>query len=360
MKLSDAAVGRDNNFNLIRFIAAFMVLISHSFAVVLGAEGFEPLERALGYTLGEIAVDVFFASSGFLVTGSLLRLGSIRKFGKARALRIYPGLAVAVCLTVFLLGPMVSTVGVSTYLLEPATLSYLARNSTLVTGIQHTLPGVFAGVPLAGIVNGSLWTLPFEVAAYAALATAWLVHRRFAIDERGLALLLLAATVIAFVLFHASRLHGLEIHHVFRLFFMFFGGAVLYAVKQHVRLDWRVAALLTSVIGFSALDAGLFVWLYPPCVAYLTLFAAYAPGKGVRGFNRLGDYSYGIYIYAFPVQQLVISLSPQAGVPEVIAWTSLFTLLLACLSWHAIEKPALARKESSDRRPIRAAAVRSP
>lgn len=349
MKISDAAVGRDNNFNLVRFIAAFLVLISHSFAIVLGPMGFEPLERNLHYTLGEIAVDVFFVSSGFLVTGSLLRLGSVRNFASARALRIYPGLFTAMCVVVFLIGPIASSLSLHEYAAEPATWLYLARNSLLFMGIQHTLPGVFTDLPLRGTVNGSLWTLPFEIACYATLAAAWIVLRHFRTDTRGFAMLLLAATLSNFALFHLTRLQGLEIHHAFRLFFMFFGGAVFFVAKEHIALDWRIAASLAALIAASAIDSDLFIWIYPACVVYLTLFAAYAPGKFVRKFNGVGDYSYGIYIYAFPIQQLVVLLSPNANVLEVIAWTSVFTLVLACLSWHLIEKPALARKGGSGR-----------
>lgn len=356
MNLAIAAVGRDNNFNLIRFVAAFSVLISHSFAVVGGPSAWEPLEATFGYTLGEVAVDVFFASSGFLVTGSLLRLGSIKEFARMRALRIYPGLFVAVCLTAFVLGSTVTTLDLGAYASDLATHTYWARNATLVTGIQHTLPGVFTELPLAGVVNGSLWTLPFEIAAYTALASLWLLCGNSNQSSHRFALILSIALFACLVVFHVLRIEAIQAHHVFRLFFMFVGGALFYSIRQHVRLDWRIGLLLAALLGTSLIESRLFVWLYPLSVAYLTLLLAYAPGRTIRIFNRFGDYSYGIYIYAFPIQQGVLAYFPRASIAELIVLASLLTLGMAIASWHLVEKPWLARKH---RRPQDASSARS-
>lgn len=344
MKLSDVAVGRDNNFNLIRFSAAFSVLISHGFAIVLGPEAFEPLERMLGYTLGEIAVDVFFISSGFLVCGSLLRLNHLRRFARARALRIFPALAVALALTTLLMGPLASTLSVYEYFRDPQWFVYLIRNMLLFGGVEHHLPGVFTDLPQSGVVNGSLWTLPFEVWCYAALAITWAVLRKPRLGFDALPAFLIAAAIGSFVLFHATRVHGMEIHHGFRLFFMFFSGASFYVLKDRVPFDWRIAAALSIAVIASARDAASFVLVYPLCAAYLVLCAAYWPGRLVRNFNRLGDYSYGIYIYAFPMQQLVVLLSPPDwSLGALVGITAAFTFLAAFVSWHVVEKPFLAR-----------------
>lgn len=355
MKLSDVARGRDNNFNLIRFIAAFSVLISHGYAIVLGPTALEPLEGVLGYTLGEVAVDVFFASSGFLVCGSMLRLESIGKFARARALRIYPALLVAVSLTALLLGPLVSTLPVREYLLDPQTYLYVVRNSVLFAGVEHSLPGVFTQLPLAGVVNGSLWTLPFEVWCYAAIAVMWLGSQKIRLARNVLLPLLVLAAVTSLSLFHAARTADLEIAHGFRLFFMFFSGALLQALKEHVSLDWRIATALAAAVLLSAFDSDSFAVVYPPCLAYLVLSLAYMPSRTLRSFNRLGDYSYGIYIYAFPTQQVVLLLYPGGGIGALIMLTAVFTLAAAIGSWHLIEKPFLARK-AMPAKPIQTAA----
>lgn len=105
-----------------------------------------------------------------------------------------------------------------------------------------------------------------------------------------------------------------------------------------------LAACALALVIAGAVSAQSFAWIYPLCLAYLVLYAAYLPGRAVRGFNRLGDYSYGLYIYAFPVQQTVALLSPETALPAQVATTAAVSLLLAALSWHLIEKPFLDRK----------------
>jgi peptidoglycan/LPS O-acetylase OafA/YrhL len=174
MQLGQLAHGRDNNFNLIRIIAASGVLVTHSFALVTGDKMSEPLRAQLGIPLGSLAVDTFFITSGFLVTASLLKRQSLLEFAWARCLRIFPALLAMLCLTVLGVGLFFSTLSSSQYLLDPQTYRYLARASVLVFGIVDGLPGVFESNPLRGAVNGSLWTMPYEVWMYMLLGLAWL------------------------------------------------------------------------------------------------------------------------------------------------------------------------------------------
>ena len=175
MRLSDYAVGRDNNFNLIRLLAALSVIFSHSIAV-LGLPGnCEVFFDRLGLSAGEMAVDVFFVASGFLVTGSLVNRGSLIAFLWARTLRIYPALWVMLALTVFVLAPALTTLPVADYLRAPGTYEYFWKCATLIGGVRYSLPGVFETMPLKGEFNGSLWTLPIELRMYLYLAAGWFV-----------------------------------------------------------------------------------------------------------------------------------------------------------------------------------------
>lgn len=135
MKVAIAAHGRDNNFNLIRLLAALAVMVSHSFALALGGGSFEPFRSSLGMSPGMIAVDVFFATSGFLVTASLLSRRNPIEFIRARGLRIFPGLLVVLALTVFVLGPVFTSLPLSTYFTEWETYRYLVKCLTLITGV---------------------------------------------------------------------------------------------------------------------------------------------------------------------------------------------------------------------------------
>lgn len=176
-KLSVMGRGRDNNFNLIRFLAASMVLYNHSFAVARRFSDAQPV-ASYGRSPGAIAVDVFFITSGFLVTGSLLSRRSAASFLSARALRIFPALWVMLCLTVFVLGPLLTASPAWTCLHSLQTWGYLGKNGVLVGGIAWALPGLFLTNPLPNVVNASLWTLEPEVHMYGALLVLWLLASR--------------------------------------------------------------------------------------------------------------------------------------------------------------------------------------
>jgi len=135
MKLVDYAQSRDNNFNLIRIIAALSVLVSHSFVLATGNPNAVPLRASIGMTLGTFAVDAFFIVSGFLVTASLVNRQNIIDFVWARVLRIYPALLVMVLLTVFALGPYFTSEALSAYLVDHKTYQYLTKCSTLISGV---------------------------------------------------------------------------------------------------------------------------------------------------------------------------------------------------------------------------------
>jgi peptidoglycan/LPS O-acetylase OafA/YrhL len=162
--LGDAAQGRDNNFNLIRMLAASAVLVSHAWPMVYGDGAVEPLEALTGYSLGTFAVYVFFALSGFFISASFARSESVFGFVAARCLRLFPGLAVSLLLVALVMGPMVTSLSWTQYLAQWKTWTFLLRNETLVS-VQYTLPGVFEANPFPA-VEGSIWTLIQEAMCY--------------------------------------------------------------------------------------------------------------------------------------------------------------------------------------------------
>ena len=134
---------RNNNFNLLRIVAASAVLISHSYPLFsLGRGSTEPLDRVLGMSLGTLAVLTFFAISGYFISQSFHSSRSIVEFTVARSLRIYPGLLAVLVLTVFALGPVFTNVSLSVYFSDHETLFYIPRNLRLWP-LQYELPGVF-------------------------------------------------------------------------------------------------------------------------------------------------------------------------------------------------------------------------
>jgi peptidoglycan/LPS O-acetylase OafA/YrhL len=354
--LGDFADSHDNNFNLIRVIAATLVLYSHSFVLATGQKEAEPLAMALGTTPGGIAVDIFFITSGFLVTASLLSRSCARDFIRARVLRIYPALTVATFLTVFVAGVALTGLPTVRYLLDPETLLHFARNVTPVTGVSHTLPGVFAGNPWPNAVNSSLWSLPYEIGMYCGLLALWLAaatgggrrRRRFAIALMAIAVLALGAHFVAHAFWRPSSL--------LRLTWMFAAGALLQLYRDRIVVSPTRLAVALACVLVASTDRTVFLGAYTLLLPVIVLALAYVPGGAIRQYNRFGDYSYGIYIYAFPIQQSLVFMIPSISIAQMIVWSGLLTAVAAALSWHLVEKPALALRDRAPRSSILRAA----
>ena len=344
--LATCAEGHDNNFNLIRFIAASVVLFSHSFALT-GNELREPLRRLYHFNMGDVAVLVFFSISGFLVCRSLLRYGDVVGFVLARMLRILPGLLVANLFAVFAIGASYTQLSLSAYLHNVQTYEYLWRNTKLLfSSIQYRLPGVFADVPYPEIVNGSLWSLRPEIKLYLWLALIGIGLKLFAsrLNPLRTACLFGALTMLCIVdyLFDYQKSGGAEMRETLSI--LFFIGATFAAASKWIRLDTRVALLLLGVLLATACFANVVVFGITLTLGYLVLCVAYIPKGRALTFNRLGDYSYGIYIYAFPVQQAVAASFPGISPLQMSLLAFPIVLLLSIASWYAIEKPMLAFK----------------
>lgn len=343
-KLQSYVGSKDNNFNLMRLVAAFLVLFSHSFALSTGLSSEEPLRTDLGITFGHIAVDIFFVASGFLVTGSLLARGSVVTFLRARALRVYPGLIVSVLLTVFVFGAFVTTLPFTSYISNTSTITFLLKNTSLVTNVAFTLPGVFEANPWKLAVNASLWTLPYEIAMYVGLASLWLIWSRLKknwLGEFGRILVVVAALSLAA---HVASHFFWRDSGLLRLTAMFFVGASFYFLRDRITLSPGVFAVMGIALVLSALHRQVFFIVYTFTLPYLVFCLAYLPKGRIRAYNKVGDYSYGLYIYAFPIQQSLAFFMPGIGVTEMLFLSTLLTGFAAVISWHVIESRALRLK----------------
>ena len=346
MRVSEVLSGRDNNFNLIRMLAAFGVIVSHSYPLTRGPKSYQP-------EFGDLAVDVFFVISGFLVTRSLMTRQDTWSFARARILRIYPALWVMLCLAVFVLGPAVSSVSFLHYFATRMTYGYLAKDAILFSGINYSLPGVFTANAFPQAVNGSLWTLYYEVRLYMSLALVWMILKL--LPDKRLYLFpqfILAAVAISLTIRLVLVAHGETNSEWSRLATYFLFGSAMYVLRDRIILSWISFAGLLVALGVAAYFGGkIFVLGRILLLGWLTLHFAYLPQGWIRQYNRLGDYSYGLYIYAFPVQQTIDHFYPQITVPAMLASASIATTILAMLSWHWIEKPALSRRTLRQRRP---------
>ena len=366
MTLGERASGRDNNFNLVRLMAAGLVLVSHSWPLT-GTPG-EPLERIADFSLGHLGVDIFFVVSGFLVTGSLLDR-PMRSFLRARALRIFPALAANSFGTALVIGPLVTALPWGRYFATWDTWRYALQNAvTWPMGVSWWLPGVFLGNPGGPAVNGALWSLPWELTMYVMLAGLGALLVRTAPLSPGTHAaphasgapsrarpatprLQLAVFAIAGL---ATLGHGLneacslssrfEIVQGLRLVALFFTAGALQFVRDRVRLTTAFLAVAVAMFLTSLTLGGAWSALYAASLTYLVLWLALVPGGPLRLYNRLGDYSYGFYLWQFPIQQWIMLRRPATTQPELVAYAVPATLALAILSWHLVESRALAFK----------------
>lgn len=344
--LSHYTENRDNNFNLIRFIAASLVLFSHSFALVFGAGEAEPMHSTLGITWGSIAVDIFFVTSGFLIAGSYFSRNNLIAFVWARVLRIYPALFVAILFCVFGIGISFTQLSLQEYLSDSQTYKYLVKGMLLFFGVEHTLPGVFLDLPYTAAVNGSLWTLPYEVKMYAILALilTLIAYLNRSVSFFSIRYTLLFIGVLSLISHIANQFYPFLSDKFVRLFSMFFIGSAFYVWQEKIKLSHTIILIGLPVLLLSATNKDLFFITYCLLLPFLIFYLAYVPSGFIRKFNSCGDYSYGIYIYAFPIQQASIALLPDISVSGMIFLSFAVTLILAILSWHLIEKKFIAMK----------------
>lgn len=302
-----------------------------------------PAREWLGITrpLKLAMVPMFFALSGFLVTGSAIRLRSTSTFLAHRSLRIFPALVVETTLAALILGPLLTTLPLREYLSAAAFTQYFGN---IVGQVWYVLPGVFTANPLPNVVNANLWTLPSEFYCYLLMAAAMfsrLVYHRSLITAAFVVVTLgLAATHL---LYGISTPDGPYATHV--IVYYFFVGVMFFQWKN------RIPANVWLFIGAGAFCyASLFfpalTYLTPLPLVYVTVFFGLIPLPKIK-LLQTGDYSYGVYLYGFPIAQSLVAVFPAIFishalllVPAALAVTMAFSVL----SWHLIEKRALAAK----------------
>ena len=338
LRLSALAHGRDNNFQLIRLVAATSVVLFHSYALTDHWTD-EPLWRRVPeLNFGALGVACFFVISGFLVTQSWLARERVIPFVAARVLRIYPALIAAVALTIALAG-ISSALDWGRFLADPQTLEYIVH-VTPAWEIRHRLPGAFPVNPIPHDVNGSLWTLPVELRLYVAIlavGAAGLLARRIAWFAALWVLLALS-------LWRPDWLPMLPPDMATRdLVLLFALGSLACVWREAIPVSPAIAAIaiLLVIVNPAELARGV---LFAPLLAYVVLVVAYHPRLVWPAFNRVGDYSYGVYVYAFPIQQTLVQRIPGIEPAPLFALALASTLVVAVLSWHWLEQPALGLK----------------
>ncbi len=344
--LADYAAEPENNYQLLRFLAALMVLYGHSYALTALRRSHDLVVRYLGFTYsGAIGVDIFFVVSGFLVTGSYLARRDIVDFMKSRVLRIFPGLGVCLLSTGLILGAVVTALPLARYFTDSGLYVYLAN--FFLVHLEFNLPGAFLHQP-SQAANGPLWTLPVEFGLYLCVAVLGFMGYMFIRRIYGWLVLVVCAG------FYVLSIHGLlfadGMHHL-HLVYLFAAGSLLKVYADRIPMNnWVMGVMTLIAAGLYFVRGNALEYFFDVWLVYAVFWFAYIPN--LHFYNRVGDYSYGLYIYAYPIQQTLRYYFPDILPLQLFAAASVATLVCAMLSWHLVEHPALLLKRMSFRQAL--------
>ena len=331
-----------NNFDAIRLAMALLVVWSHSFALHLGSERTEWISVILGgaYNAGNLGVMAFFVISGFLITQSWERSKSARSYFEKRVRRIYPGYLVCTCICAFLVAP--SFGGAFPNVWKTIGLNLFLKNS---------IPDAFFANPAPGGVNGSLWSIPFEFWCYIGVAAgAWLLLKRPRLLIAICAGLILGKVVQDLTgrkpdsglveLTFGSPYVWTKIAPSFLLGMIGYCYRKLIPRSPLILLSLSGAALIASNLNQAVAD-----FLVGPALAYAVFYLAFSRRLQLHNAAAFGDFSYGTYLYAFPIQQVLqATIGGSLNMAEFIGLSMVLALLGGVMSWHLVEKHFMPRR----------------
>lgn len=345
--------GRTTGFDYLRIILACGVILIHSTAVVHAithhvvstatdaAHSYPPFRQPILWMI----VPSFFALSGFLVAGSLMRSKTVLEFIMLRGLRIVPALCVETILAAFILGPLVTEFPLRAYFTNSEFFSYPLN---IIGDIHYYLPGVFLNNPWPATVNAQLWTIPAELLCYLTFLLAGIFG--LASNKRAM-LVLTAVAVFGLLLLMLLRVHmptnwsdGSGNVSKETLVLAFLAGVTIYSYRDYIPLNFPLFCI-SAIAGYAFLWNGNLQYLATIPIAYLTVYL------GLTNFpktviNATGDYSYGVYLYGFPVQQTISYAFPHYRIAWLNFSVSLaISLLFAAASWHFIDSRVLAHRK---------------
>jgi len=334
--------GYINCLNLIRLVAAITVLISHAWVMGFDSPSVEPLGAFTPFSLGQHAVHIFFLISGFLITRSWENRKSSFQYMVARASRIYPAIFVMLLLITPMVGLFASEdmrgffLNFETYIMPAKTLLTLSGNLSFTD--------VFTSNPAGQNVNEPLWTLKYEIFCYFVVAGLGLIFRNY--FRKAMTVIFILSTVSFIYLYSDDSwkyidAYGLE--HISRFLSIFALGSMLYFYRHEALFSNKVQlfALLAIIL---AHGTSLAAPIYAFGLGYLALgFGLKMKSMPLQHFSSNNDISFGIYIYGWPVTQILVILYPWLNGIFLCLAALAITGVIAMMSWILVEKPTLTR-----------------
>lgn len=333
----------ENNFDFIRLVSAAMVLIHHSSPLLIGQpNNYDPFQFLLGLGMGGLGVKTFFIISGFLIHNSWVNKKSVLDFFVARVFRIYPAAIIVVLLSALILGPLVTSLSLNDYFNHNITHKYL-QNISLYR-MYYFLPGVFENNPTSSI-NGSLWSLSYEFTCYVLLAVLGLL----AILKNKWLLLGVFLILMLLNLFGSNYINqliipviGIDLKTLYIPLLYFMSGSLYFSFKDSIKYNTLFMLLVYCIIFITKELNILSTYINIILMPYLIFWLAFQRKLKFNKLTKYGDFSYGLYLYAFPVQQLIVYFfREEMNLFSFSIIALLISLLFGILSWKYIESPAL-------------------
>lgn len=334
MRLDQVIERHNNNLDIFRVLCAALVVYGHSFAMFPDVLKTDVVTRWVGFTFsGALAVKVFFFISGLVVTNSLLTKNDPVVFVLSRIFRIWPALAFVLVMSAYVIGPIFTTLDMATYLQQPEVFSYVARGLKLTT--EYYLPGVISGSGSV-VINGALWSIYYEVAAYVVLLTLFLLG---VLKSPIVSLILFIAVVVDSVL--SEKFLFVNIWNnpeVTQLAPCFAVGVLAALFKQRIPINFHVALGFVLLYGLFRKHTYNYYFFYL-CVFYVVVYLS-----SLDVFLRIKsrtDISYGMYLWGWPVQKIVFVYLSSYGLLANQVVSVVLTAVMGFVSWHLIEKQGI-------------------
>ena len=334
---------RQNNFDILRFYFAFIVVIGHLIEIS-GVREFQPYGVFFDTNT---SVTAFFVISGFLIAKSYLKSDSLKQYFKKRAARILPAYLVVVVFFALIFS-LHSNLSLVSYFSHAELYKYLISNLSFMNFIQPCLPGVFEQTGINCDVNGALWTLKIEVAFYLSVPVIIYFLEKTKRKWILLSALYISSIIYETVLIHISNTTGNNLYLMLSRqlpgFISYFASGIAIYYYYDRFLQFKTPALVLGIALILIEKWMELSFFTPAALAFIVFFFAFS-FKSFNGFAKFGDFSYGIYILHCPIIKYFTSIGAfNTYNPYIVSLlVILCVIVLSVASWYFIEKPALAK-----------------
>lgn len=334
MYIKDITNPQNNNFTLIRIILSILVIYGHSFPLTNKNVNSDIFIKFFHISPSVHAVALFFFISGLLISKSFITKNQPISFILARFFRIIPALFISALFLAFIAGPLLTTLPLSDYFTNKDIYRFIYKNLLMQT--QFTLPGVFENLPYPSAITGSWWTIRYEVICYLFLLFIGMIG---GFKNKHIATLI-CSTIIILILTNSTFIQNnlSPLKEIYYLPFYFCTGCLFYIWSDKIQINFPV---LIGLIGITILCRNTTIYTILFFLSTSVFILILAISETIKKIKIKHDISYGIYIYGFFVQQVLIFQFPNMNNYWNTVFSIIICVLLALISAKYIEEPAI-------------------